>query len=207
MIYLYWYLGIGMAISIVILNLKVDEKYWAKSTEQQNWHYILLEKVVFPVLSVALMTAIWPLIVYWVVEGYISRTLSDAARNKRSVIAEMLDPKPLTRAEILGENELVVTKTDLIERCFISEIEAPALIADPLGAVPNLPFGHLNPSWEKLKANMQDEDEIWTFKAKWDRRWRVWECRGYAILRGDNVPHNWMTGWVDIKAEESTSDA
>ena len=55
----------------------------------------------------------------------------------------------------------------MLERLTVEEIESREMVYDPLNAVPNLPFGHLNEVWAQLKAAKQTKDELWSFAATW----------------------------------------
>ena len=189
MIYLYGYLGIGVAVLLVVfishrLSVKSEPDLHAildsLHPERDTWHYKLINKVLVPLLVAIIMPCVWPVIIYWKAKELISRNKVEAEPEEK-------------------DEELSVNHSDLIKHIPISKIEALERIIDPLGAVPDLPFGHLNSAWEKFKANTQADDEVWTFKSTWDRRWLKQECRGYAILRGNEVPHHWMTGWENIE--------
>ena len=64
---------------------------------------------------------------------------------------------------------------------------------DPLGAVPDLPFGHLNAAWEKLKAGMRPGDTVAVFVAHWEEDGVMWERRGYAVIRGGEEASFWVS--------------
>jgi hypothetical protein len=51
-------------------------------------------------------------------------------------------------------------------RLSVAQIEARERVDDPLCAVPNLPFGHLNPVWCALKAKPRWGDGFWSFSAE-----------------------------------------
>ena len=81
-----------------------------------------------------------------------------------------------------------VARSDLLERHSISEIEKREMVIDPLGAVPDLPFGHLHPAWRKFVATVGPTDAIWSFSAEWKPRWGPEELRaGYVIVRGNSI--------------------
>lgn len=91
------------------------------------------------------------------------------------------------------EKPFQVQPADLLVRMTVREIEQRETVQDPLNAVPNLPFGHLNPAWEKLKSGMGPDDEIWTYSAQWKDGWRDPETReGYAIVRAGEVKGFWV---------------
>ena len=48
--------------------------------------------------------------------------------------------------------EFAVTGDHLLESLTVAEIEARERVSDPLGAVPDLPFGHLNTAWCEFLA-------------------------------------------------------
>lgn len=188
MIYLYWYFGIGVVVLVTVymshrLAAKKDEPELHEilrsfDPDKDKWHYKLGEKILVPLLAVTLMPLIWPLLIYWKITELL---------NKKEYIEEQ------------KEQEFKVTKTDLIERTTIADIEVKSQVVDPLDASPALPFGHLNPAWEKFKSNLLGGDQIWTFKTRWEQKWLKQECTGYAILRGDEISHFWKTGWVNIE--------
>lgn len=43
------------------------------------------------------------------------------------------------------------------------EIEARETVWDPLCAVPNVPFGHLNDAWQRFIEQRSGNDELWSF--------------------------------------------
>ena len=51
-------------------------------------------------------------------------------------------------------------------RLSVAQIEARERVDDPLGAVPDLPFGHLYPVWCALKAKPRWGDGFWSFSAE-----------------------------------------
>ena len=56
-----------------------------------------------------------------------------------------------------------VQVSDLIRKVEVWEIENREVIFDPLDAVPNLPFGHLNSRWRQLTQSAIDA-EWWAYK-------------------------------------------
>lgn len=67
-------------------------------------------------------------------------------------------------------------------------VEAWERVDDPLGAVPRVPFGHLNSVWRSLKAAMQPGDELWSFASTRDETKHIWAgVSGYAIRRDGRI--------------------
>ena len=83
--------------------------------------------------------------------------------------------------------QFTVRRRDLIARRTVDDIEAAEHVVDPMGAVPDLPFGHLNAAWRQFLDNSPAGSEIWSFSRKWTDR-GSWEQRwGYAAVRGGRV--------------------
>lgn len=88
--------------------------------------------------------------------------------------------------------EFKVTRQHLRETLSIESIETGARITDPLGDVPDLPFGHLNAAWKQLKVGMQQGDQISTFVAPWEECGVMWEHSGYAVVRAGEAASFWV---------------
>lgn len=85
----------------------------------------------------------------------------------------------------------VISRKDLVRQWTVQEIELSARVIDPLGAVPDLPFGHLNAAWLQFKQVLQPQDAIWSFSSNWSAAWERQTIReGYVVLRGKRIgPH------------------
>jgi len=55
--------------------------------------------------------------------------------------------------EFNEEPEFVCKSKDLLEIVSATEVEANSKVLDPMGRVPDLPFGHLNKGWRRLRRN------------------------------------------------------
>ena len=85
---------------------------------------------------------------------------------------ESVDPIP----------EFAVTEDHLLEPLAVAEIEARERIFDPLGAVPDLPFGHLNTAWQDFLTQCEEGTELRRFAADWDAGWRRERREGYVEM-------------------------
>jgi hypothetical protein len=141
-------------------------------------------KVAVPILGSSFVILTWPYCLYRGVRTKIQ------ARNQ----------------SLENEEEKIfsVNVTDLVKCMSVGEIEEIERINDPMGAVPDVAFGFLNPIWEKFKAEFESGDEIWTYKATWKNDWQNEKRFGYAILRGEGVVDQLMTNWEYV--EEDSSD-
>lgn len=109
-----------------------------------------------------------------------------------------------TPAVDLTEKEFEVVRENLIQQRTIPEIEARERVTDPLGAVPDLPFGHLNTTWTRFKSELQAGDSIWSFSAQWTSDWGNSDIReGYAILRDHDIGTHFLT---EIQAIEKMQE-
>ncbi len=74
-----------------------------------------------------------------------------------------------------------VVHDDLLREYTLPEVEAHERSVDPLGGVAPVPFGHLNPVWQRFVAALQPGDRIWRFNAQ-----RI-SASGEAIIRSGYV--------------------
>lgn len=179
MIYAYWYLALGIATLLFILRDNVlhpskikgffrDQLTKAKKNfSKQDF----VDDVLIPLLTGTFVLVFWPIAVimcvYWLITGQI--TLSSQINADKE--------KPFS-----------VSKQHLIRKLSLEEIEDTEIINDPLGGVPNVPFGHLNKQWSQFKENHSADTELWSFNQKWKPRWGAEDIRsGYAALKNGQV--------------------
>lgn len=101
-----------------------------------------------------------------------------------------------------------VGRGNLIEQLSISEIELREVVTDPLGAVPDRPFGHLHPAWKRFVEVVRPRDTLWSFSAKSKTPWGSEELRaGYVIVRGRSIGPFILTKykliWKDVRPTPS----
>ena len=169
MIYLAAYLSVGVLVLAAMLwaNRHESESRWEKDfAAASRWNWLLLKGVV-PLLAGVLAVLAWPYPVLWMLREY-KGTRVTAARVKAS--------------------RIVVKRAGLQHPMTIAEIEKLERVEDPLGAVPDLPFGHLNGAWKRFITNMSPSDSIRGFSKVWETQRGGRELRsGYAVLRGKKV--------------------
>ena len=169
MISLLLYLGLG---ALTLGQLYVwDRKYkeFALDLPEENWRLQLFEKVVLPVFVAVLVIVGWPVALFM---------------QLREILQHLKNPP----AKRLVFKEFSITRGDLGQQITVAEIEERESIFDPLGAVPAIPFGHLNAGWLSFKAKVTPHDTIWTFSRQWmNREWKYEERTGYVILRDDRI--------------------
>ena len=80
----------------------------------------------------------------------------------------------------------------------VAHIEDRETVVDPLGAVPQCPFGHLNAAWKNFLSGLQPQDVIWSFRSNWETTWGRKELRaGYVAVRGEVIGTHFLTVWKD----------
>jgi hypothetical protein len=115
-------------------------------------------KVLLPLLAGAMVVAVWPLGIFW--------QLRDVLRQRAN--------RP---------RKFAVTRKDLIQKISVAEVEQLERVIDPLGAVPDVPFGFLNPAWLAFKAKLGSSQAVWAFSTQWNQNHAMEERSGYVARR------------------------
>jgi hypothetical protein len=116
--------------------------------------------------------------------------LDKKAGEKEEPEPEELEEEP----EEEPERVFAVGRGDLLQRMSVEEIEQRERVVDPMGAVPDLPFGHLHAAWKKFSDGIEPQDEFWSFSAKWKPGYWGDELRsGYVIGRGNELGQHFIT--------------
>ena len=61
-------------------------------------------------------------------------------------------------------------------------------VVDPLHAVPDVPFGHLNPAWKAFLGLKGEGEALWSFRARWVDRWGRVELHVGYVWVADKLP-------------------
>ena len=176
MTYLIVYLTLGV---LTLVGIAIDARMrnrrsksdWGQISDlvrraHQPWPEAILERLVIPAIAGVVIIAAWPLAIAFAIYFY-------RRKNDDEVAATSLEPDHFT-----------VKPSDLIERLTIEKVEETEIVQDPLQAVPPVPFGHLNRAWVNFKRQIQPDDEIWSFQARWGNYRSPMAVRsGYASLR------------------------
>jgi hypothetical protein len=81
-----------------------------------------------------------------------------------------------------------VCQADLIEQIPIVDIEKQNMVDDPLGAVPQLPFGHLHSAWQNFTELVGHDGVIWRFSADYEYEMGHYSLyNGYVIVRPEGI--------------------
>jgi hypothetical protein len=192
--WLIWYLAIGLVVLLVIVladQLSMEtrrslrrELMDAIDGDRKLWFWKLavnLFALVPLVLSVLFVIFSWPIMFFW--KGHDMWT--QHAQNKREVF--------------------VIARKDLVRQWTVQEVEMSTRVIDPLGAVPDLPFGHLNGAWLQFKQVLQPQDVLWSFSSNWTVAWEPKKTReGYVVSRGKRIGPHIVTSWHEPPSEGDT---
>ncbi len=183
MVVLMSYGVIGLLTAVLVIGYHVFEpkskgelyKAMIPAEQLSAWPW-MLKHVLKPLLGFVIVIFVWPLA--WFV-GFMAvrEDWQRKAKDKRA--------------------EFVVKRRYLKSPCQLSLVEQSSLVDDPLGAVPALPFGHLNAVWCAFVQKKPDAAELWSFACVWENRYgRKDQRKGYAWLLNREI-----TDWVvlDIK--------
>ena len=127
-----------------------------------------------------LAIAVWPLTFTILLNG-----LRDSRKNDR---------------DLNEEPQFMCKSKDLLEIVNALEVEANSKILDPMGRVPDLPFGHLNKGWRRLRRKVRPGDVMWSFKTS-----------GYAPSRDGRGPHyhgshNVVSGFAIVRNKQIVAE-
>lgn len=160
-----------------------------KAYDDVRHHRISLKAFSEKILMLPAMFLIWPLsmaiVIYLLYEDrYIEPSVPD-------------DP----------EDAFTCDRKHLVARLTPEAAESLSRIVDPLGRVPDVPFGHLNGGWRALLAAKQDGDELWSFEVpgylpgpQAPPSIHLWSMprgakRGYALVADGKVKADFVCEW------------
>ena len=182
---LYCSTGAIVLLSIPLLNyfLKRDVKSSRAprsflKLDPVNFQEGILELFLVPLVGFTLVLLCWPVVIYF-------------------FIKENWFPDPP-----YVEKVFAVEKAHLGKPLSLEHIEALERVHDPMGAVPDLPFGHLNVAWRDFLEEYSAGDTLWSFSSIWQGDWGCPEQRaGYVIVRADsNIGPHFLTRWINLDA-------
>ena len=138
-------------------------------------------QAIFKLNEAAPSGVVWPVDIYIKGKELLSKKGSTALQEEREFAAE--------RAY------LHKPRTD-------PQIDAQEVVVDPLNAVPNLPFGHLNADSKTFMGGVAADEALWSFTAPWQTTWGRKEIRtGYVVVHGGSLAKHFLTMWKEIEDE------
>ena len=183
--YFYYYLAVGVVVVLVIsVSHQLTLKPWTELKDDlldalypegnRFWHQFLAN-VLGPLMAAILMTVVWPILIYMKANEMFAEKSAEALDKDES------------------EKEFAVKSKDILQQMTVAEIEKFEKVYDPMGAAPNVAFGHLNSAWVSFINELQPEDAIWSFTAIWTCSWGIKDLRtGYVIMRDGELGNYFM---------------
>jgi len=190
------YLALGALVLLVVyVHGQLRKKTFAhelaiimekeQSKRLPFWKKILSKfAVAFVVLPVAWL--VWPAVLFIKIRSEIRercRNIEDS-RESASYSEARRRPKKWASLKVDDTEDFEVRPDERLQRHTVEQVENLHRINDPMGAVPDLPFGHLNHRWDAFMALLQPDDEIWSFRTTrlpMDDEFSAFD--GYVIVR------------------------
>ena len=91
--------------------------------------------------------------------------------------------------------EFVLKEEALVREMTVAEIEKANMVMDPLGAAPNIPFGHLNAVWVEFRDGLGVGETLHLFESVGPNAFRKQMIWGYAVCREGRVERFMTAGW------------
>lgn len=175
MVFVYWYLCIGVSLFIGIFLFNAFFRTDAAQDIKDQWFgkgiVGFLKNLAMLSAGIPFVAVSWPYFIYL-----------------------ELQEKYFPKHVVERKTGLQLTRADLKMKVSREDVEIEEMVFDPLGAVPNLPFGHLNPVWVSFIQDLDSNDELWKFEFKEKLLFGGIVCTsGYAILRRGSIESHWQT--------------
>jgi hypothetical protein len=182
------YFGVGLVVCSAVVISHVWRKHRQASAltdalkslnpSRQRFWYRVLEDVVVPGLAFILVWLVWPAAIgFKFFEMYQKK---DAAAN----------------SERLAKAKVFVLKEEaLVREMTVAEIEQANMVIDPLGAAPNLPFGHLHAVWVEFRDGLGVGETVHLFESVGPNAFRKQLIWGYAVCKAGRVERFMTAGW------------
>ena len=172
------YLAIGYTFSIgkVIVDSDLKDSFGLRRGKRPAYWELLWWIVIF--------ACVWPLGVWFTVEP---------------LILFITDYKT-AKEEHEAAKPFEVKRGHLVKPCSLEEIEAQAVVFDPLGGAPNVPFGHLNSVWVTFRDSLPKGSTLWAFKGEWPRsQWTSKILNGYVVSDGVKIGKHVVVKTHDVR--------
>lgn len=197
--YFFYYMGIGVVVLLAFRMRRVwrprDDCFSTfPSLEEKppSWQMRLFDAIVGPIAVLLIFVPLWPLLLS-IEYGFPWHKLK-FWRDKPEEGHTWIEPDP--------EPEFEITPADLLEKLTRADIEAAELVDDPLQAVPDKPFGHLNAVWQAYVDGLEPDCELWSFRGRWKTQYRDWQMHGYVALHGGKIGPYFVTKQKSVPKPE-----
>lgn len=193
------YLVVGAAVTTVLYLFRASKKptfasQIAAAIEKQTDNdkplaQRILERYVIPGLALVLSCLVWPAMLVarlWVFYRHSHEGDSPMGSPPQSLLSQDGTEQRLENDLFVSPHQRIIFAKERLKRMNIADIERANLIDDPLGAVPAVPFGHLNPAWQYVKDQQKSGGEFWGFRCErvgLEKQFTAFS--GYALFDGD----------------------
>lgn len=182
------YFGVGLVVCLAV----VTSHLWMKHRQagsltdalnslnpsRQRFWYRVMEDVVVPGLAFILVWLVWPVAIGFKFFEIFKKKEAEA------------------NSERLAKARVFVLKEEaLVREMTIAEIEKANMVMDPLGAAPNLPFGHLNAVWVEFRDGLGVGETLHLFESVGPNTFRKQLIWGYAVCQEGRVERFMTAGW------------
>jgi hypothetical protein len=168
-----WYFGIGLLVMVLVAAWDLYSRVLPSFSSG------LIDRLISLVAAIAVVP-IWPIVL--VIQ------LKD--------IAKYIADPPQRYAKFRFK------RSHLIRRVGVQEADELERIFDPLGAVPDAPFGFLNEAWRNFHSQIRPIDSLWIISAKAIHGFQLEEREGYAIVRFGWIRRTMLTSRIKIGGEK-----
>ena len=182
------YFGVGLVVCLTVVtsHLRMKRRQASSLTDalnslnpsRQRFWYRVLEDVVVPGLAFILVWLVWPVAIG--LKFYEMYKKKDAEANSER----------LAKAK-----EFVLKEEALVRDMTVAEIELGNMVIDPLGAAPNLPFGHLNAVWVEFRDGLGVGETLHLFESVGPNVFRKQLIWGYAVCKEGRIDRFMTAGW------------
>ena len=198
--YGFWIVTYLVSGGVIVGGIRIYNDFFKKKEDKTNWVKDVLESLedsksksvnfvqaLKVAIFVLLVLMIWPIAI-------------------AVAIKEVLFPTK-NEFRLKPEDYFTCKKSHLVKKVNPQEVEKQAVVIDPKGRAPQIPFGHLHPGWIKLLGQLEHGDSLWTFKKpgqkppkaddKGSTQWSVPRggVSGYAVVRNGKVKAEFLTVW------------
>ena len=144
------------------------------ASQDTSWNQKLQEWATYP-----LMLLVWPLVMLLAIQALLKLVGVEWPPRPWGTNAQAAD----NTAQI--EIKFICQSADLLKPIDPEQAEVASYVHDPMGRVPDQPFGHLHLGWAELLSHLEPQDTLWRFKSP--KRGLKSACAGFAVLRKNQV--------------------
>lgn len=171
-----WYLGIGLLVLVLVVVWDWYASLYVVSSKSLTDRLIV-------VAAAIVVVPVWPIVLFVQLRDIAKHIANPPEKSKKF-------------------KKFKVARKHLVKRISVQEVERLErleLLVDPLGAVPDVPFGFLNGAWQQFVNDLRPADSLWVLSARAMNGFQMEEWQGYAILRWGRIKRVMLTSRISIE--------